>query len=78
MIFPSVLIVYGAHCRSENIDENRCWKEDEDFYVCGELIKRKKGEKVPGALMRSWWECKMKYPELLEDIHVTAAIGEPR
>ena len=27
VIYPSVLIVYGTHCRWENIDENRCWKE---------------------------------------------------
>ena len=40
------------------------------FYVWGELIKSTKGEKVPGAIMRGWWECKMKCPELFEQIHV--------
>ena len=38
--------------------------------MCGEVIKRKAGDKVPGPLMRSWWELRQKHPEMFEKIHV--------
>jgi hypothetical protein len=70
IIFPSILIVHGIHCRLENIDDERCWKEDEQFTICGEKIVRRKGGEVPGALMKSWWQCRKAHPELFEKILV--------
>ncbi len=70
VILPSIIIVPGVHCRLENIDEDRCWKEDEEFWLCGELIKRKKGGEVPGNVMKSWTDCRGKHPELFKDVLV--------
>ena len=70
IIFPSILIVHGIHCRLENIDDDRCWKEDEEFIICGEKVVRRKGGKVPGALMKGWWQCRKAHPELFEKILV--------
>jgi hypothetical protein len=50
----SILIVYGVHCRCENISQEGTWLEDEKFYVNGQLVERKKGEAVRANIMQGY------------------------
>ena len=70
VVFPSLLIVYGVHCRLSNISSKRCWLQDETIIVAGEKIVRKKGEKLPGGLMKEWTDLRDAQPELFTDIIV--------
>jgi hypothetical protein len=64
-IKPSILVVYGVHCRCENIDfQTGTWVEDEKFEVNGVLVIRKKGEPVPANIMASWRKLRHQHPEL--------------
>ena len=43
VVLPSVLVLWGTHCRLSNISAERTWKEDEIITVAGVEIVRKKG-----------------------------------
>ena len=65
-IKPTILIVYGVHCRLENISQEGKWLEDEKFYVNGNLIERKKGEAVNANIMQGYRKLREEEPELFK------------
>ena len=51
-VMPSILLVYGSHCRLENISESGHWLETEQYEYQGQTVRREAGQKVSGVLMR--------------------------
>ena len=70
VVLPSVLVVWGTHCRLSNISAERTWKEDEHITVAGVEIMRKKGQKVPPSMMKEMSDLRDARPELFKDIVV--------
>jgi len=64
----SILFVNCAtFCRLELIcRHSKTWLEDQDFFLNGAHVVRKKGDKVPANLMKSWVEERDRHPELFE------------
>ena len=56
---PPILVMYGIHCRMSNIGADRCWLQDEEFYIGEEHVVRKAGQKIPAHLMETGWICAM-------------------
>eukprot|EP00972_Heterocapsa_arctica_P089320 13171860-Heterocapsa_arctica.AAC.1 len=54
----------------DNISADRRWLQDEEFYVAGQHVVRKKGEKVPGSLMQAWTSLREAHPEYFKEIVV--------
>ena len=50
--------------------ERGTWVENEEFWVAGRKIIRKKGEKVPPQMMIKWRELRKSHPELLENMRI--------
>ena len=65
-VLPSVLLVYGTHCRLENISQTGHWVESESFEFQGQTVRREAGQKVPGVLMRQWRQLRQERPELFQ------------
>ena len=65
-IKKTVLVVYGVHCRLENISQEGTWIEDERFWVNGVLIERKAGEAVPANIMQGWRKLRQECPDLFQ------------
>jgi hypothetical protein len=66
-IKDSILIVYGVHCRLENICSNTgTWLEEEQFYVAGQLVHRQAGEAVPANIMQGWRKLRNEHPQLFQ------------
>ena len=63
-VLPSVLLVYGTHCRLENISQTGHWVESESFEFQGQTVRREAGQKVLGVLMRQWRQLREERPEL--------------
>ncbi|CAE7855117.1 unnamed protein product, partial [Symbiodinium necroappetens] len=66
-VMPTILVVYGKHCRLENISQAGTWVKSEKFQIGSKLVKRKAGKPVPGSLMRSWRKLRATQPELFAD-----------
>ena len=67
---PPILVMYGVHCRMSNIGPDRCWLQDEEFYIGHEHVVRKAGQKIPGHLMENWLDLRDERPEYFEEIIV--------
>ena len=63
---PFVLLVYGSHCRLENISESGHWLETEQYECQGQTVRREAGQKVSGVLMRQWRQLRQERPELFQ------------
>ncbi|CAE7348037.1 unnamed protein product, partial [Symbiodinium microadriaticum] len=63
-VMPTILVVYGKHCRLENISQAGTWIKSEKFQIGSKLVNRKAGKPVPGSLMRSWRKLRATQPEL--------------
>ena len=48
MVSPSILVVYGQHCRLENISQTGTWLTDEEFFVRGRHFVRRGESPRPG------------------------------
>lgn len=70
VILPSVLVVFGQHCRLENISPAGTWLSDEKFLAGQKLVERKAGEKVPGNVMKGWRALRQTNPELFRHVKV--------
>ena len=70
-IAGSMLIVFGVHCRLENICQTtNTWLETEEFQVGGRTVKRQAGGKVPPQTMRSWRKLRKADPAALNKMRV--------
>jgi len=67
VILPSILVLWGVHCRLSNITADRRWKEDETIVIAGIEIHRKKGQKIPTGMMNDMLDLRDARPELLKD-----------
>ena len=67
LVSSSILVVYGQHCRLENISQKGCWLRDEEFYVKDRHVVRRAGDRVPGQIMKSWRKLRANQPELFAD-----------
>ena len=67
---PPILVMYGVHCRMSNIGPDRCWLQDEEFYIGEEHVLRKAGQKIPPHLMENWLDLRDERPEYFEEIIV--------
>jgi hypothetical protein len=66
-IKDSILVVYGVHCRLENICSKKgTWLEEEKFYVGGQLVHRLPGEAVPANIMQGWRKLRKEHPQLFQ------------
>ena len=65
-VMPSILLVYGSHCRLENISESGHWLETEQYEYQGQTVRREAGQKVSGVLMRQWRQLRQERPELFQ------------
>ena len=66
VVRPSILVVYGQHCRLENISEAGRWVETERFVFAGEEIVREAGERAHPGLMRTWRKLRSERPDLFQ------------
>ncbi|CAE7504265.1 unnamed protein product [Symbiodinium natans] len=67
VVMPTILVVYGKHCRLENISPAGTWVKTEKFVVGSKTVHRKAGTPVPGSIMRSWRKLRASKPHLLVD-----------
>lgn len=67
VVMPSILVVYGKHCRLENISQKGTWVKSEKFQLGSKTVRRHKGKPVPGSLMRTWRKLRASQPELFAD-----------
>ena len=59
------VIFTGAHFREDNVDENRCWIEDERYFRDGTEVVHLKGQPV-GALGSQILDFRRDHPELFQ------------
>ena len=71
----SILVVYGCHCRLENISETGTWIQTERFVVNDREIVREAGARVPGSVMKTWRKARRDHPHLFADQAVSAKRG---
>ena len=64
---PTILVVYGTHCRLDNISQTGHWLEDEVFEYAGKTVVREKGQKASTLLMKNWRALRARKPELFAD-----------
>ena len=67
---PSILVVYGQHCRLENISQTGHWVQSEKFSYAGKTVIREAGDKVPGSIMRTWRKLRQQHPQLFADSQI--------
>ena len=67
VVQPSILVVYGGHCRLENISPDGRWLQSEEFWVGSKHVVRQQGEAVPGQVMKSWRKLRRSQPQLFAD-----------
>ena len=65
-VLPSIIVVYGTHARLENISQAGYFLEAEQFEYAGQTVRREKGQKAPGTLMRQWRQLRTARPELFQ------------
>ena len=63
-IRPTIVVVFGQHCRLENISPDGRRLQSEQFTYQGVETVRKAGEAVGGTLMREWRKLRQSHPEL--------------
>jgi hypothetical protein len=62
------VVFTGAHFRLANADKDRCWIEDDVYYVDGIKKVCTAGERIPGCLGKALLDFRDKCPELLDDM----------
>ena len=70
VVFPSIIVVYGAHCRLDNLDDDGRFIEHEEFYVAGEKVVHKQGQRPAGGKMMAYVKLRRDQPDLFKNIIV--------
>ena len=68
-ILPSILVVFGSHCRLENLSASGHFLQSEQFTLGDHTVSREAGQSA-GNLMAGWRAARASRPELFQSVRV--------